>query len=105
MIGFGALQITTGEEKLPSLLWGFARLLGLWKLVPDGKQSTFYNIHTRRRRFPDEFKEDVAELFEFLKRGELNPAIEERLPLEQAAEAHQRIDRAEVLGKLVLVCE
>lgn len=104
LIAFGALQITTGEERLPSLLWGFAKLMGLWKLLPDGKDSTFYNIHSRRNKHPDEFREDVCELFELLKQGKLSPAVAERLPLEQAAEAHRRIDRADVAGKIVLLC-
>ena len=63
LVGFGALQVTTGEEKLPSLLWGFARLLGLWKLLPDGRRSTFYNIQTRREKQPAQFSEDVQTLF------------------------------------------
>lgn len=104
LIAFGALQITTGEEKVPSLLWGFAKLLGLWKLLPDGKESTFYNIHSRRKKHPDEFKEDVSELFELLKAGKLVPAVAERMPLEQAVEAHRRIDQADVAGKIVLLC-
>ncbi len=104
LIGFGALQLTTGEERLPSLLWGFAKLLGLWKLLPDGRSSTFYNIHSRRQKLPEQFKQDVAELFDFLRQGKLSPAVADRLPLAQAAEAHRRIDRAEVLGKIVLIC-
>lgn len=103
LIAFGALQITSGEEKLPSLLWGFAKLLLLWKLLPNGKDSVFYNIHTRRQKLPQEFKDDVQALFELLKAGKLKPAVADRLPLEQAAEAHRRIDKAEVLGKIVLL--
>lgn len=105
LIAFGALQVTSGEEKIPSLLWGFAKLLGLWKLLPDGKGSTFYNIHTRRGKLPDEFKQDVQSLFALLKAGKLQPAVAARLPLDQAAEAHRRIDKAEVLGKIVLMME
>jgi NADPH:quinone reductase-like Zn-dependent oxidoreductase len=104
LIAFGALQVTTGEEKIPTLLLGFAKLMGFWKLIPDGKDSTFYNILGRRKKHPDEFKEDVTELFGFLKAGILHPTIADRLPLAQAAEAHRRIGNADVLGKIVLVC-
>lgn len=103
LIGFGALQITTGEESTASLLWGFAKLLLLWKLLPDGKHSTFYNVLTRRKKRPDEFKADVQALFALLKAGKLHPAIEARVPLAQAAAVHHRIDRAEVKGKIVLM--
>jgi NADPH:quinone reductase-like Zn-dependent oxidoreductase len=103
LIAFGALQMTSGEEKLPSLLWGFAKLMLLWKLLPDGKSSLFYNIHSRRGKLPEEFKSDVQALFTLLSEGKLKPAVADRLRLEQASEAHKRIDKAEVLGKIVLV--
>ena len=105
LIAFGALQVTSGEEKIPSLLWGFAKLLGLWKLLPDGKDSTFYNIHTRRGKLPNEFKQDVQALFQLLKEAKLKPAIAARLPLDQAAEAHRRIDNADVQGKIILMID
>ena len=104
LVGFGALQVGTGEESVPSLLWGFARLLALWKLLPDGKSSTFYNIQTRREKYPDEFKDDVQALFQFLAEGKLQPAIAECVPLDEVVEVHQRIERAEIAGKVVLRC-
>lgn len=105
LVGFGALQITTGEEKLPSLFWGFARLLGLWKLLPDGRKSTFYNIQTRREQHPQEFKEDVQALFALLADGKLQPAIEATASLEQVPDIHRRIDNAEIAGKVVILCQ
>jgi NADPH:quinone reductase-like Zn-dependent oxidoreductase len=104
LVGFGALQVTTGEEKLPSLLWGFARLMGLWKLLPDGRTSTFYNIQTRREKQPEEFRHDVQALFELLHKGKLQPAIAGTATLAEAAEVHRRIDKAEIAGKVVLLC-
>ena len=104
LVGFGALQVGTGEESVPSLLWGFARLLALWKLLPDGKSSTFYNIQTRREKYPDEFKDDVQALFQLLAEGKLQPAIAECVPLDEVVEVHQRIERAEIAGKVVLRC-
>lgn len=104
LVGFGALQLTTGEEKLPSLMWGFAKLLGLWKLIPDGRSSTFYNIQTRREKAPQEFKQDVRALFDLLKKGRLHPAIAETAALEDVADVHRRIDNAEIAGKVVLLC-
>ncbi len=103
LVAFGAMQITTGEEGIPSILAGFARLMVLWKLIPDGKASVFYNIQKRREKLPDEFKQDVQALFELLKAGKLKPAVVDRMPLEQAAEAHRLIDKAQVPGKIVLV--
>ena len=105
LVGFGALQLTTGEERVPSLLWGFFKLLLGWKLIPDGKSSCFYNIQSRREAKPDEFKADVAALFALLAEGKLSPAIDCVMPLRDAAEAHRRIDAAQVTGKIVLDCQ
>jgi NADPH:quinone reductase-like Zn-dependent oxidoreductase len=104
LVGFGALQMTTGQEKLPSLLWGFARLLGLWKLRPDGRDSTFYNIQTRREKLPGEFREDLQSLFALLQAGSLQPAIAGTAQLQEVAQVHRRIDNADIAGKVVLLC-
>jgi NADPH:quinone reductase-like Zn-dependent oxidoreductase len=104
LVGFGALQVTTGEEKIPSLLWGFARLLALWKLIPDGRGSAFYNIQTRREKLPQEFRDDVQALFALLQAGKLQPAIAATAQLEDVADVHRRIDSAQIAGKVVLRC-
>ena len=105
LVGFGALQVTTGEEKIPSLLWGFAKLLGLWRCLPDGRQTGFYNIQTRREKQPQEFREDVITLMQWLKEGRLRPAVAQVRPLAEAAEVHRLIDVGAVAGKIVLDCQ
>jgi NADPH:quinone reductase-like Zn-dependent oxidoreductase len=103
LVGFGALQAKDGTESIPSLLWGFTKLLALWKLLPDGKHSCFYNIQTRRAAKPAEFHEDLGELMQMLAADQLRPAVAERVPLAQAAEVHRRIDAAQIAGKVVLI--
>jgi len=105
LVGFGALQMTTGEEKLPTLLWGFAKLLGLWRLIPDGRATTFYNIQTRREKLPREFIADVQCLFTMLSEGSLKPAIAETAGLEDVVDIHRKIDSAQIAGKVVLLCQ
>ncbi|MFT7176597.1 MAG: NADPH:quinone reductase-like Zn-dependent oxidoreductase [Halioglobus sp.] len=104
LVGFGALQMTTGEEKLPSLLWGFVKLLGVWKLIPDGRATAFYNIQTRREKHPGEFTADVQALFGLLSQNKLQPAIAETAGLEDVVEIHRKIDSAQIAGKVVLLC-
>ena len=104
LVGFGALQYTTGEESVPSLTWGFIKLLALWKCIPDGKLTGFYNIQKRREKFPDEFRMDVQKLMALLADKKLQPAVAEIIPLEQAADVHRRIDQADIAGKVVLRC-
>lgn len=104
LVGFGALQLTTGEERVPSLLWGFFKLLVLWKCLPDGRATSFYNIQRRREKLPREFNADVQALMKMLKDGKLKPSVAYRAPLEQAAEVHRMIDTAQIAGKAVLIC-
>lgn len=105
LVGFGALQVTTGEEKIPSLLFGFFKLLVWWRLLPNGKHSGFYNIQTRRGKKPEEFKEDVATLMQWLKDGRLKPAVAAIRPLTDAADVHRQLDKGEIAGKVILNCE
>lgn len=105
LVGFGALQLTTGEEKLPTLLMGFLKIMLLWKLIPDGKDSSFYNILGRRKKKPAEFKEDVATLMQCLKDGKLKPAIASIRPLADAAAVHRQLDKGEIAGKVILDCQ
>ena len=105
LVGFGALQVTTGEESVPGLLWGFAKLLGLWRCLPDGRQTSFYNIQTRREKHPQEFREDVITLMQWLKEGRLRPAVAELRPLAEAPAVHRLIDAGAVAGKIVLDCQ
>ncbi|MBB5187203.1 MULTISPECIES: medium chain dehydrogenase/reductase family protein [Zhongshania] len=104
LVAFGALQLTTGQETVPQLLLGFTKLLVLWRLLPDGKSSGFYNIQTRRQRRPGDFNEDLGALFNLLAEGKLHPAIAERVALDDVVEIHRRLDCGDIVGKVVLDC-
>ena len=97
--------MSTGEEKLPSLLWGFAKLAVFWNLLPNRKNSVFYNIQTRRDKKPAEFKNDIATLMRWLQDGRLKPAIAAKRPLNEAPDVHREIDEARIAGKVVLMCQ
>ncbi|MBP6723996.1 MAG: zinc-binding dehydrogenase [Halioglobus sp.] len=104
LVCFGVLEYTTGKASTASVLVAMFKLNHLWKLIPDGKSATFYNISHRRDSHPEEFKADVSALFVMLSQGKLQPAVAEVVPLRQAAEVHRRIDAAEIAGKVVLRC-
>jgi NADPH2:quinone reductase len=70
----------------------------------DSNQGLFgFNITTLREQRPDWYQADLAELFHLLERGAIAPPVVDRLGLDHAAEAHRRLERGEVAGKLVLV--
>jgi len=81
---------------------GFA-LLGLMKLLPDGKKATWYNVKTMRDQRPEQFREDLSRLFELLATRQIHPLIAGRFPLKEAARANALLETAQLTGKLVLL--
>ena len=79
--------------------------LGIMKAIPDGKSASFYAITTYKEKHPDWFREDLSRLLDLLRRQMIHPVIGERLPLREAARAHQLLESASVTGKIVLMCE
>jgi NADPH:quinone reductase len=80
--------------------WAAAYTLGL---LARHKRLLIYSIQMLKRRKPDWFRQDLATLFDLLARGELKPVIDRRLPLEQAALAHELLGKGDTVGKIVLV--
>jgi NADPH2:quinone reductase len=83
---------------------GFA-LLGLMKILPDGKHAGWYNIKTLRDAHPEQFREDLSKLFELLGQRQIQPVIAERFALREAARANELLENSQVQGKLVLLCQ
>jgi len=81
---------------------GFA-LLGLMKLLPDGKKATWYNVKSLRDQHPEQFREDLSKLFELLSTRQIEPVIAGRFPLNEAARANAMLETAQLTGKLVLL--
>ncbi len=104
LVSFGAQQVVTGEEKIPAVLMGYFKLFVLWKLFPDNKQTSFYDIQKCRDKNPDQFRLDLQALMNLLAQGKLHPVVANIEPLERAAEVHRRIDNAEIAGRVVLRC-
>jgi NADPH:quinone reductase len=100
-------SLTGGKRDLKRLLssatgWAAAYTLSL---LTRHKRLLVYSIQMLKRRKPDWFRQDMATLFDLLGRGELKPVIDRRLPLEQAALAHELLGKGETVGKTVLVSQ
>ncbi len=76
--------------------------VSLWNILPNGRKTSFYSITPLRKKNPDWFKEDLSALFALLAEGKIKPAIERRMKLEDAVEAHKLIEQAAVKGRIVL---
>ena len=75
----------------------------LWNLVPNGKRAGFYSITKLRKQHPKWFAEDLAQLFAWLADGSIDPRVQERIDLDGIADAHRRLERGGLTGKLVIV--
>jgi NADPH:quinone reductase-like Zn-dependent oxidoreductase len=105
LVGYGSQTMAVGREGLASAALGLARLKlwGAFSFLFGGRRALFYSITTRRSTHPEEFKADMATLFELLRNGAIHPVVIDRLPLAAAREVHVRIDAGGQGGKIVLL--
>jgi NADPH:quinone reductase-like Zn-dependent oxidoreductase len=103
-VGYGmSAAIEGGRRNLLLAVASFAwlRLVGL---LP-GKSARWYNVMEEKKKQPDQFREDLSQLLVMLQEKLIRPVVAERLPLCQAARAHELLERASVSGKIVLMCQ
>jgi len=105
LVGYGSQTMAVGHESLIAAGLGLARLKvwGALSFLFNRRSAVFYSITARRSKHPEEFKADMAALFQLLLVGAIHPVVIERLPLPAAAEVHARIDRGGLGGKIVLL--
>ncbi|MGC1352628.1 MAG: zinc-binding dehydrogenase, partial [Xanthobacteraceae bacterium] len=105
LVGYGSQTMAVGSEGLASAALGLARLK-LWGALGGlfgGRSAVFYSITARRSVHPEEFKADMASLFDLLRDGAIHPVVIDGLPLAAAREVHARIDAGGSGGKIVLL--
>jgi NADPH2:quinone reductase len=61
-----------------------------------------FNLAAYSESFPEKVNQAGRAALELVSRGDVRVAVTDVLPLEQASEAHQRIERGTTVGKLVL---
>jgi NADPH:quinone reductase-like Zn-dependent oxidoreductase len=105
LVGYGSQTMAVGRESLVAAGLGLARLK-LWNtfsFLLRRRRAVFYSVTARRSTHPEEFKADMATLFELLRARVIHPVVVDRLPLAAASAVHARIDRGGVGGKIVLL--
>jgi NADPH2:quinone reductase len=73
-------------------------------LVPYTRELMLYSIQILKRLKPDWFHEDLTLLLNLLKQGKIKPIVATRMPLNQAAQAHELVAGGSMKGKIVLIC-
>jgi NADPH:quinone reductase-like Zn-dependent oxidoreductase len=74
--------------------------VSLLKLIPDGKQAPLAPDLGKDKAW---YRETLAELLDLLAAGRIKPVVAERIPLAEAARAHELLERGGYAGKVVLV--
>jgi NADPH:quinone reductase-like Zn-dependent oxidoreductase len=74
--------------------------LFLLKLLPDGRRALTSTDYSKDNAW---YRTTLARLFAWLAAGRLTPLVADRVPLAEAARAHDRMERGRYAGKLVLV--
>jgi NADPH:quinone reductase-like Zn-dependent oxidoreductase len=96
-------SVATAKVGAKSIPLGISVALAL-KLVPDGKAV---RLSPNMMKYPQEhhdwYRETLADLLDYVAAGKLQPVIAARIPLLDAVEAHQLLERSGHAGKVVLV--
>ena len=103
-VGYGMSAAIEGGRRNRTLAVASFAWLSLAGLMP-GKSARWYNIMTEKKKHPDWFREDLSRLLTMLGEKLIRPVVAERLPLRDAARAHELLERASVSGKIVLMCQ
>lgn len=103
-IGYGMSAAIEGGHRNMMLAGASFAWLAFAGLLP-GKSARWYSITTERKKHPAWFPEDLSRLLALLQEKSISPVIAERLPLRDAARAHDLLERASVRGKIVLMCQ
>jgi len=101
LIAFGFSQPILGGASLLKMGYWLGRL-HLWNWLPGGRTARFYSITAVRKRHPDWYRADLERLFELLAQGRIRPRIAERIGLADVADAHRRIEKGGLDGKIVI---
>ncbi|MET9555204.1 medium chain dehydrogenase/reductase family protein [Streptomyces sp. NPDC006645] len=105
--GTAAARDRRGNAQLPVYAL-FARLL-LWRVLPNGRSTTFFNLWAGRRRNPRrhrvEVRADLEAVFDHLAAGHIAVRIARAFPLSQIAEAMRYAESGAVEGKVVLLAD
>ncbi len=92
-----------GRQRFRRLaMFGFCIAAG--SLLPGRKRFVPYSIQWLKRLKPNQFREDLTTLFDLLKQHKIKPLVTGRFSLTDARQAHERLGKGGVTGKLVLIC-
>ncbi len=108
LIGYGFSAATTGGRR--DLRKAALNVLRMRRYAPLGlmeinKSVSGFNVNTLKGARLDWYRADLSALVDLLAAGRLKPIVAERLPLKDAARAHEMLNQNSAQGKVVLVMD
>lgn len=92
------------QRNVPLALVGvWLTRLWLWNWFSGARSTSFVSITALRKRHPDWFVADLGVLVGMLARNAIRPRVAERIGLAGVADAHVRLERGGLEGKIVLL--
>ena len=103
MVVFGGVSFAA--EGMLAMLWNNMILTRILNAIPDKKATLNYMMRggAKNHSRPEWYREDLSKLFDLLAQKKIEPIVT-RMPLVEAARAHELIGKAAVKGKIVLMC-
>src|SRR6056297_1155953 len=98
IVAFGFYNAVMGKGG--NIPLGFMKIL-LWNFLPNRRKASFYSIGGLRKKHPEWFKEDLQTLFKLLEENSIEPEISSHFTLDKAKEVHEKIEKAEIKGKII----
>jgi NADPH:quinone reductase-like Zn-dependent oxidoreductase len=107
LIGYGFSSATVkGRRSLPKAMANYVGMprFQLLKLMDATRSVMGYNVTVMKAARPSWYREDLSELLLLLAAKKIRPLVAERIPLAEAARAHELLNDSAVAGKIVLLC-
>jgi NADPH:quinone reductase-like Zn-dependent oxidoreductase len=100
LVPIGSVAVNDGGMKVMPL--SLLTLAGL-KLIPDSRRVPLSpNMMKYPQAHPDWYRDTLTELLDLAADGTLEPVVMERIPLVEAARAHELLEHGRHAGKIVL---
>ena len=102
LVGYGMRASLKDGKHNPQIGAESAAIRSRLQNLQDGRTVTSYFIGSLKASHPHWFREALTTLFKLLAPKKIAPVIAKRLPLEEAAQANELLEKSQVMGKIVL---
>ena len=103
LIAYGELSTAGVERPARKDVWMHYLLPTLLRWMPGGRAVRWFEVYPVNQSHADWYQQDLSDLIRLLADGAIKPIIAARLPLAEAARAHEMLESRKIIGKIVLL--